>query len=61
MQLRSEESVFEKKVYALMVGKKFVTILLHSKQPLYLQSYAMDNFTVIHIWISHFFHDFMGL
>lgn len=36
MQLRSEGSVFRKKAYALMVGKKFVTILLHSKQPLYL-------------------------
>lgn len=57
MQLRS---VVGKKVYVLVVGKKFVTMLLLG-QPLYLKSYAMDNFTVTHIWISHLFHNFMEL
>lgn len=58
MQLRS---VVGKKVYVLVVGKKFVTVLLLLGQPLYLKSYAMDNFMVTHIWISYLFHDFMEL
>lgn len=44
-------------MYALMVGKQFVTIPLLSGQPLYLQSYTMVNFTVTHMWAFHLFHD----
>lgn len=57
MQLRS---VVGKKVYVLVVGKKFVTMLLFG-QSLYLKSYAMDNIMVTHIWISYLFHNFMEL
>lgn len=58
MQLRS---VVGKKVNAVMVGKKCMTILLLSGHHLYLQSYTIDNFTVTLIWIFYLFHDFVGL
>lgn len=50
-----------KKVYALMVEKKSVVIPMSSGQPLYLQRYTMDNFTVTYVWIFNLFRDFIGL
>lgn len=38
-----------KKVYALMVGKKSMAIPMPSGQPLYLQRYAVDDFTVTYV------------
>lgn len=55
--LMQQRSAVGKNVYALMVGKQFVTIPLLSGQPLYLQSYTMVNFTVTHMWAFLLFHD----
>lgn len=38
-----------KKLYALMVEKKSVAIPMPSGQPLYLQRYTLDNFTVTYV------------